>query len=194
MPRYAVWSKVHTVYGVISLECVIRSNQSRLIAINHINFISLTDDELGIQRIAVYGLKQALGAWYDLLSSFLQSQEFSKGTVDPTLFYAMETVDPVDTLMVEKSKLDEDPQGKSIDPTHYRGMIGSLMYLTASRPDLVFVKLNTLRYLDVVLKLYGCDHNWRIMALDSTKFHCTVIIKVLLRYAATTSNTQDPST
>ncbi|GKC56795.1 hypothetical protein Tco_1084393 [Tanacetum coccineum] len=41
--------------------------------------------------------------------------------------------------MVEKSKLDEDPQGKSIDPTHYRGMVGTLMYLTASRPDLTFV-------------------------------------------------------
>ncbi|GJZ37361.1 retrovirus-related pol polyprotein from transposon TNT 1-94, partial [Tanacetum coccineum] len=30
--------------------------------------------------------------------------------------------DPVDTPMVEKSKLDEDLQGKVIDPTHYRGM------------------------------------------------------------------------
>nr|GEX56995.1 integrase, catalytic region, zinc finger, CCHC-type, peptidase aspartic, catalytic [Tanacetum cinerariifolium] len=30
--------------------------------------------------------------------------------------------DPVDTPMVEKSKLDEDPQGKAVDPTHYRVM------------------------------------------------------------------------
>ncbi|GJW63967.1 retrovirus-related pol polyprotein from transposon TNT 1-94 [Tanacetum coccineum] len=50
----------------------------------------------------------------------------------------METSDPLDTPMVEKSKLDEDPQGKPLDPTRYRGMIGSLMYLTSSRPDLVF--------------------------------------------------------
>ncbi|GKB31333.1 retrovirus-related pol polyprotein from transposon TNT 1-94, partial [Tanacetum coccineum] len=35
---------------------------------------------------AFYGLKQAPCAWYDLLSKFLLSQEFSKGTVDPTLF------------------------------------------------------------------------------------------------------------
>ncbi|GJT08281.1 retrovirus-related pol polyprotein from transposon TNT 1-94 [Tanacetum coccineum] len=47
--------------------------------------------------------------------------------------------DPVDTPMVEKSKLDEDPQGKAIDPTYYRGMVGTFMYLTASRPDLTFV-------------------------------------------------------
>ncbi|GJU84846.1 retrovirus-related pol polyprotein from transposon TNT 1-94 [Tanacetum coccineum] len=46
---------------------------------------------------------------------------------------------PVDTPMVEKSKLDEDPQGKAVDPTHYRGMVGTLMYLTSSRPDLVYV-------------------------------------------------------
>ncbi|GJW83918.1 retrovirus-related pol polyprotein from transposon TNT 1-94 [Tanacetum coccineum] len=35
---------------------------------------------------ALYGLKEAPHAWYDLLSKFLLSQEFSKGTVDPTLF------------------------------------------------------------------------------------------------------------
>nr|GEV92401.1 retrovirus-related Pol polyprotein from transposon TNT 1-94 [Tanacetum cinerariifolium] len=46
--------------------------------------------------------------------------------------------DSVDTPLVEKSKLDEDLQGKPIDATLYRGMIGSLMYLTSSRPDLTY--------------------------------------------------------
>ncbi|GJS98376.1 retrovirus-related pol polyprotein from transposon TNT 1-94 [Tanacetum coccineum] len=168
-----------------------------------------------VLKKALYGLKQAPRAWYDLLSKFLLSQEFSKGTVDPTLFirrqgkdlllvqiyvddiifasitpelcdqiskimcsqfkmsmigkisfflglqisqsprgifinqsiyaleslkkYGMDPNDPVDTPMVEKSKLDEDTQGKAIDPTHYRGMIGTFMYLTASKPDLTFV-------------------------------------------------------
>nr|GFD14267.1 retrovirus-related Pol polyprotein from transposon TNT 1-94 [Tanacetum cinerariifolium] len=35
---------------------------------------------------AIYGLKQAPRAWYDMLSSFLLSQDLSKGSVDPTLF------------------------------------------------------------------------------------------------------------
>ncbi|GKE26563.1 retrovirus-related pol polyprotein from transposon TNT 1-94, partial [Tanacetum coccineum] len=35
---------------------------------------------------ALYGLKQAPRTWYDMLSSFLISQQFSKGAVDPTLF------------------------------------------------------------------------------------------------------------
>nr|GEU79834.1 retrovirus-related Pol polyprotein from transposon TNT 1-94 [Tanacetum cinerariifolium] len=42
-------------------------------------------------------------------------------------------IDPVDTPMMEKSKLNEDPQGKSVDPTHYREMVVTLMYLTAKR-------------------------------------------------------------
>nr|GEV44075.1 retrovirus-related Pol polyprotein from transposon TNT 1-94 [Tanacetum cinerariifolium] len=71
---------------------------------------------------ALYGLKQAPRAWYDMLSSFLISQDFFK----------------VDTPMVEKSKLDDDKEGKAVDPSHYRGMIGTLLYLTASRPDLQF--------------------------------------------------------
>nr|GFA98302.1 retrovirus-related Pol polyprotein from transposon TNT 1-94 [Tanacetum cinerariifolium] len=40
--------------------------------------------------------------------------------------------------MVEKSKLDEDKEGKAVDPSHYCGMIGTFLYLTASRPDLQF--------------------------------------------------------
>ncbi|GJT48256.1 hypothetical protein Tco_0974413 [Tanacetum coccineum] len=48
--------------------------------------------------------------------------------------------------MVKKSKLDEDPKGKAVDPTRYRGMIGTLMYLTSSRPDLVFDVCMCARY------------------------------------------------
>nr|GEV57960.1 hypothetical protein [Tanacetum cinerariifolium] len=157
---------------------------------------------------ALYGLKQAPRTWYDMLSSFLISQDFSKGSVDPTLFicrngkelilvqiyvddiifaastpelcdlfsnimcskfkmsmmgkisfflglqisqsprgifinqskYALESLKKygfdscglMDTAMVEKSKLDEDKERKIVDPSHYRGMIDTLLYLTAN--------------------------------------------------------------
>ncbi|GJX06445.1 retrovirus-related pol polyprotein from transposon TNT 1-94 [Tanacetum coccineum] len=110
---------------------------------------------------ALYGLKQAPRAWYDMLSSFLISNDFSKGSVDPTLFIRREgkelllvqiyvddiifaastpelcdlfakimcskfkmsmmgkisfflglQISQMDTPMVEKSKLDEDKEGK----------------------------------------------------------------------------------
>ncbi|GJR26454.1 retrovirus-related pol polyprotein from transposon TNT 1-94 [Tanacetum coccineum] len=64
--------------------------------------------------------------WYDMLSSFLISQDFSKGSVDPTLFirrdgkelllkYGFDSCDLVDTPMVGKSKLDKDKEGKAAD-------------------------------------------------------------------------------
>ncbi|GJR57050.1 retrovirus-related pol polyprotein from transposon TNT 1-94 [Tanacetum coccineum] len=128
---------------------------------------------------ALYGLKQAPRAWYDMLSSFLISQHFSKGAVIPTLFTRkagnylllvqiyvddiifastntalcnefanqmttkfkmsmMGQINSVDTPMAENNKLNEDLQGTPVDATLYRGMIGSLMYLTSSRPDLIY--------------------------------------------------------
>nr|GEX23407.1 uncharacterized mitochondrial protein AtMg00810-like [Tanacetum cinerariifolium] len=49
-------------------------------------------------------------------------------------------------LMVEKSKLDKDKEGKTVDPSHYRGMIGTLLYLTTSRHDLQFSICMCARY------------------------------------------------
>ncbi|GKD77691.1 hypothetical protein Tco_1340312, partial [Tanacetum coccineum] len=48
--------------------------------------------------------------------------------------------------MVERTKLDEDLQGIPVDLTRYRGIIGSLMYLTSSRPHLVFSVCMCSRY------------------------------------------------
>ncbi|GKF48363.1 hypothetical protein Tco_0141614 [Tanacetum coccineum] len=60
--------------------------------------------------------------------------------------YGLLTTDSVDTPMVEKNKLDEDLQGKQVDATLYRGMIGSLMYLTSSRPGLIYTVCLCARY------------------------------------------------
>nr|GEU33170.1 copia protein [Tanacetum cinerariifolium] len=53
--------------------------------------------------------------------------------------FGMDLCDSIDTPMVDRLKLDEDPLGIPVDQTRFRSMVGSLMYLTASRPDLVFV-------------------------------------------------------
>nr|GEU83130.1 retrovirus-related Pol polyprotein from transposon TNT 1-94 [Tanacetum cinerariifolium] len=53
---------------------------------------------------------------------------------------------PMDTPMVEKSKLDEDKEGKAVDPSHYHDMIDTLLYLTASIPDLQYAICMCARY------------------------------------------------
>ncbi|GJZ93324.1 hypothetical protein Tco_0665389 [Tanacetum coccineum] len=49
----------------------------------------------------------------------------------------METCDPIGTPMEIKYKLDLDQHGSPVNATKYRSMIGALMYLTSSRPDIV---------------------------------------------------------
>ena len=43
-----------------------------------------------------------------------------------------------DTPMSSSTSLDADGTGKPVNQTLYRGIIGSLLYLTASRPDIQF--------------------------------------------------------
>ncbi|XP_070050159.1 secreted RxLR effector protein 161-like [Nicotiana tomentosiformis] len=50
----------------------------------------------------------------------------------------MEDSKEIDTPIATATKLDMDELGSSVDQKLYRGMIGSLLYLAASRPDIVF--------------------------------------------------------
>nr|GFA97147.1 hypothetical protein [Tanacetum cinerariifolium] len=64
---------------------------------------------------ALYGLKQAPRAWR-IDNDLLLVQIY----VDDIIF-AAPTLELLDTPMVEKSKLDEDKEGKVVDPSHYHG-------------------------------------------------------------------------
>nr|GEZ65130.1 putative ribonuclease H-like domain-containing protein [Tanacetum cinerariifolium] len=75
---------------------------------------------------ALYGLHQAPRAWYETLSTYLLDNGFQKGKIDKT------------------GTKDED--GEEVDVYMYRLMIGSLMYLTSSRPDIMFVMCACARY------------------------------------------------
>ncbi|GJR08858.1 retrovirus-related pol polyprotein from transposon TNT 1-94 [Tanacetum coccineum] len=52
--------------------------------------------------------------------------------------FGLEDSKPIKTPMSSETKLTRDEDGEPIDDTKYRGMIGSLLYLTASRPDIMF--------------------------------------------------------
>nr|GEX19659.1 putative ribonuclease H-like domain-containing protein [Tanacetum cinerariifolium] len=95
---------------------------------------------------ALYGLHQAPRAWYETLANYLLENSFQRGKIDQTLFIKKKkdrksASTPTDT---EKPLL-KDPNGKDVDVHIYRSMIGSLMYLTSSRPDIMFA-------------VYACAH------------------------------------
>nr|GEZ13752.1 putative ribonuclease H-like domain-containing protein [Tanacetum cinerariifolium] len=79
---------------------------------------------------ALYGLKQAPRAWYDELSKFLLSKGLSKS---------------IGTQMTTKH-LDADLSGTPVDQTKYHSKVGALMYLTASRPDIMHATGYCARY------------------------------------------------
>ncbi|GJV02532.1 putative ribonuclease H-like domain-containing protein [Tanacetum coccineum] len=118
---------------------------------------------------ALYGLHQAPKAWYDTLSTYLLDNGFQRGQIDKTLFikrvtglqvtqkddgifisqdkyvdeilkkFGFSTVKTTSTPMETSKSLMKDENAEDVDVHLYRSMIGSLMYLIALRPDIMFV-------------------------------------------------------
>ncbi|GKA66830.1 putative ribonuclease H-like domain-containing protein, partial [Tanacetum coccineum] len=111
---------------------------------------------------ALYGLHQAPKTWYETLSTYLIENGFRRGTIDKTLFIKKDKgdillvqvyVDDIIFGSTKKSLCDEfeastpmepnkalvkDEEANNVDVHLYKSMIRSLMYLTASRPDIMF--------------------------------------------------------
>ena len=62
----------------------------------------------------------------------------AKYTRELIMKFGLEDVKISKTPMAITTKLDKDEQGKNVDIKLYRSIIGSLLYLTASRPDIMF--------------------------------------------------------
>nr|GEY78706.1 hypothetical protein [Tanacetum cinerariifolium] len=117
---------------------------------------------------ALYGLHQAPRAWYETLANYLLENGFQRGKIDQTLFIkrqkGLQVKQKEDGIFISQDKyvakvlrkfvltdgksastpidtekpLLKDPDGKDVDVHTYRSMIGSLMHLTLSRPDIMF--------------------------------------------------------
>jgi hypothetical protein len=62
----------------------------------------------------------------------------TKYTKDMLRKFQMQDVNPMSTPMGSTATLDADEDGEPVDQREYRSMIGSLIYLTATRPDIQF--------------------------------------------------------
>nr|GEV01923.1 retrovirus-related Pol polyprotein from transposon TNT 1-94 [Tanacetum cinerariifolium] len=114
------------VYQMEVKTMFLSSNLREEVYISQSNGFVNLDNLTHVYKIkkALYGLKQAPRTC--LVGIFINQ---SKYALESLKKYVIESCDLVDTPMVEKSKLDEDKEGKAIDPSHYHGMIGTLLYL-----------------------------------------------------------------
>ncbi|GJV82025.1 retrovirus-related pol polyprotein from transposon TNT 1-94, partial [Tanacetum coccineum] len=125
---------------------------------------------------ALYGLHQALRAWYETLSTYLLDNGFQRGKIDKTLFIkrdkGLQVKQKEDGIFINQDKyvtkilkkfgftnfktastpietqkpLLKDEDGEEVDVHFYRSMIGSLMYLTSSRHNIMFAMCACARY------------------------------------------------
>jgi hypothetical protein len=66
---------------------------------------------------------------------FISQENYTK---DLLKRFKMDECKPIKTPMPSNGHLNLDEGGKSVDQTLYRSMIGSLLYLIVSRPDIMF--------------------------------------------------------
>ncbi|GKD65123.1 integrase, catalytic region, zinc finger, CCHC-type containing protein [Tanacetum coccineum] len=130
------------------------------------------------------------------------SKSLDKYALEILKKYGMDKCDSIGTPMATKPMLDADLGRTPVDQTRYRSMIGSLTYLTSSRPDLMqeYVTVHDIKqdqrwmskkqdctsmstaeaeYVALStswVKFFGCEHGLRIMALTTTKYHYVVTL------------------
>ncbi|GJR76983.1 putative ribonuclease H-like domain-containing protein [Tanacetum coccineum] len=166
---------------------------------------------------ALYGLHKAPKAWYETLSTYLLDNRFQRGKIDKTLFirkdkglqvkqkedgifisqdkYVIDILKKISftdvktasTPMETKKPLLKDEDGEEVDVHLYRSMIGSMMYLTSSRPDIMFA---VLKALDEGFSTKNCirkflkalDPKWRakVTTIEESKNLTTLSLERLL--------------
>eukprot|EP00253_Pinus_taeda_P029637 PITA_29637 len=101
----------------------------------------------------LYGLKQAPRAWYTRLDNYFTGLGFSKSEVDPNLYQIVVEgqvcpgdtgevqhawLQPVDTPLPGGWRKEDATSTEEVDATVYQQLVGSLMYLVNTRPDICY--------------------------------------------------------
>eukprot|EP00253_Pinus_taeda_P003771 PITA_03771 len=81
--------------------------------------------------------------------------------------YGMEDCAPMSRPMTKNCKLSKTDDSPPVDATHYRSIIGALLYLTATRPDIMHALGMVGRFLSVLSYVFMCP--WSVGELKETK-------------------------
>ncbi|WZZ34789.1 hypothetical protein YC2023_018190 [Brassica napus] len=112
---------------------------------------------------AIYGLKQSPRAWYRKLSTTLNGRGFRKSELDHTLFTLVTPSGKVAKTPLEegyKVLREGEVEEKQLfeDPKLYRKMVGKLIYLTITRPDICFAVNQVSQHMEAPMV-----HHWKMV-------------------------------
>ncbi|GKE20995.1 retrovirus-related pol polyprotein from transposon TNT 1-94, partial [Tanacetum coccineum] len=120
------------------------------------SFMGLIVYQMDVKSAFIYGTIEEEVAWYETLSTYLLENRYKRGTIDKTVFIKKDKDDVLEILdefygganfllrietstpMEPNKALVKDEEADNVDVHLYRSMIRSLMYVTASRPDITF--------------------------------------------------------
>ncbi|GJV22795.1 putative ribonuclease H-like domain-containing protein [Tanacetum coccineum] len=141
---------------------IVIKNKARLVAQGYTQEEGIDYDEVfapdaRIEAIRLFlayaSFKDFVVYQMDVKSAFLygkiEEEVFQRGKIDKTLFVRRDKdfeVKTTSTPIETQNLLLKDEDGEEVDVHLYRSMIGSLMYLTSSRPDIMFVVCACARY------------------------------------------------
>ncbi|CAJ2640870.1 unnamed protein product [Trifolium pratense] len=121
---------------------------------------------------ALYGLKQAPRAWNARIDKYFQDKNFIKCPYEHALYikaqgedilivclyegyakevlkkFKMDDANPVSTPMECGIKLSKHEEGEIVDPSLFKSLVGSLRYLTCTRPDILYAVGVVSRYME----------------------------------------------
>nr|GEV99323.1 hypothetical protein [Tanacetum cinerariifolium] len=166
-PHEKKWTKDHPLHKIIGdPKSSVRTRGKTIIKTKWIFKNKKDESSLVIRnkaRLVAVGYSQQEGIDYDetfapvaqieairLFLAYAAHKDFIIFQMDYILDilkrFGMENCDTVPTPMVEQAKLKLDLVGKPVDHTNYQSMIRSLMYVTSSRPDIMFATSMCARY------------------------------------------------
>ncbi|GJV79871.1 putative ribonuclease H-like domain-containing protein [Tanacetum coccineum] len=155
---------------------------------------------------ASYGLHQAPRAWCETLSTYLIENGFRRGTIDKSLFIKQDKGDNLlvqvyvddiifgstkislydefeaSTLIETNKALVKGEEAEAVDVHLYRSMIGSLMYLTAFRPDITFAVCACARFKFDLEAFSDSDYAGASLDKKSTTGGCQFLSKRLISW------------
>ncbi|XP_049368995.1 uncharacterized mitochondrial protein AtMg00810-like [Solanum verrucosum] len=94
---------------------------------------------------------------------------------DLLIKFQMEKCNPICTPIHPSLKLDKDPDGKVVDGTYYKKLVGSLMYLRTTRPDIMYAVSLISRYMDNPKQSHHRAANHILRYLQGTISHGLLI-------------------
>ncbi|GJV95560.1 uncharacterized mitochondrial protein-like protein [Tanacetum coccineum] len=146
---------------------------------------------IDIQFKKHYMTHQAPRAWYETLSTYLLDNGFQREEMDKSYTSKHKEVKTASTPIETQKPLLKDKDGEKVDVHMYRSMIGSLMYLTSSRPDIMFAvcayaryQVNPKVFTSYTKKGFLCTYkSTKIGPLDQKNLHLDLVAYTDSNYA-----------